>query len=517
MLYKLLISAAFIPSAVLAAGHLKLDFNVEKGQTKVDVLKRSLAASSDDLVKRDPLSVDLTNYNKTEYVLDLLMGSEKQKVTFKIDTRTSDLWVLPSDGTCSVDSDDSDSASASAVASEPASTCSGIGSFNTGKSSSFEANGPQNSRIVFRQNRAVFGSWGSDNVVIGDVVIKNASLVVADDSGAYYGTLGVGLKEQAYGAIIYQFPFQYETFPFLMKTQGIIDKAAYSLYLNEDANLGAILFGGVDHAKYSGDLVTLPILRTMRGLTNCATQANYSYSSVQIALDSITIANGATNIDLTLNEYPAIIDLSSAISSLPADVFSNLVTILSGNYDSDKEAYVVDCGLANNLSMMLSFGGQQISVPMSEVIQNVDDNTCVLSVLESEEISPAVVIGHNFLRHMYVVIDLEDHQVSVAASSYSADEEIETISSAIPGAIKAVNFEVAICLAQREASVTQVATTNSAASSAITANTKATNKGSAAATASVSSTRSKAGAVSMKHTSTGGLILMICAAFLLLL
>lgn len=511
MLYTSLLSAALIPSAVLAAGHLKLDFNVEKGQTNADVYKRNLA-------KRDPLSVGLTNYNETAYVLDLLMGSEKQKATFKIDTRTSDFWVLPPGDSCGGDSEDSDNASASASASDSVSTCPGIGSFDTGKSSSFEANGPQNSRIIFRDNRAVFGSWGSDDVVIGDVVIKDAALIVADDSSAYYGTLGVGLKEQAYGAIIYQFPFQYETFPFLMKSQGIIDKAAYSLYLDEDANQGTILFGGVDHSKYTGDLVTLPILRTMRGLTNCATQANYSYSSVQIALDSITIANGATDIDLTSNAYPAIIDSSTTISSLPSDVFSNLVTILSGDWDADNEVYVVDCGLANNLSMNLSFGGQLIPVPMSEIVENVDDNTCVLSMLEGDASSSAVVIGHNLLRHMYVVIDLEDHQVSVAKSTSSYNEEIETISSAIPGAIEAAHFDVAICLAQREASVTQVATTNSAASSATTANTRTTKQGSASAAATTaSSTRSKAGAVSLRTGSAGGLILMICAAFLFLL
>jgi hypothetical protein len=45
-----------------------------------------------------------------------------------------------------------------------------------------------------------------------------------------------------------------------MKTAGIINRKAYSLYLNDlQANKGAIIFGGVDSTKYTGDLIALPL------------------------------------------------------------------------------------------------------------------------------------------------------------------------------------------------------------------------------------------------------------------
>ena len=45
-----------------------------------------------------------------------------------------------------------------------------------------------------------------------------------------------------------------------MKTAGSINRRAYSLYLNDlQASKGAIIFGGVDSTKYTGDLVALPL------------------------------------------------------------------------------------------------------------------------------------------------------------------------------------------------------------------------------------------------------------------
>lgn len=45
-----------------------------------------------------------------------------------------------------------------------------------------------------------------------------------------------------------------------MKAAGVINRKAYSLYLNDlRSTKGAIIFGGVDTTKYTGDLVALPL------------------------------------------------------------------------------------------------------------------------------------------------------------------------------------------------------------------------------------------------------------------
>jgi hypothetical protein len=42
---------------------------------------------------------------------------------------------------------------------------------------------------------------------------------------------------------------------------GLTERAAFSLWLNDlNAGIGSILFGGVDTDKYTGDLISLPIV-----------------------------------------------------------------------------------------------------------------------------------------------------------------------------------------------------------------------------------------------------------------
>lgn len=45
-----------------------------------------------------------------------------------------------------------------------------------------------------------------------------------------------------------------------MANQGVINTAAFSLYLNDLESQGNILFGGYDQAKYIGDLQTVDLL-----------------------------------------------------------------------------------------------------------------------------------------------------------------------------------------------------------------------------------------------------------------
>jgi hypothetical protein len=53
---------------------------------------------------------------------------------------------------------------------------------------------------------------------------------------------------------------EYNTTVMTMANQGVINSAAFSLYLNDLESQGNILFGGYDQAKYVGDLQTVELL-----------------------------------------------------------------------------------------------------------------------------------------------------------------------------------------------------------------------------------------------------------------
>lgn len=93
-----------------------------------------------------------------------------------------------------------------------------------------------------------------------------------------------------------------------MVTQGIIDRSAYSLYLNdEEAFTGSILFGGVDSTKYTGDLVALPLQ-----------PVNDTVSTFYVALTDIFINDNTRTSSLTgqtLLVYP----LCSTVEQRPSN------------------------------------------------------------------------------------------------------------------------------------------------------------------------------------------------------
>lgn len=63
----------------------------------------------------------------------------------------------------------------------------------------------------------------------------------------------------------------------------MIAKAAYSLYLDSSSSSeGSILFGGIDHAKYTGDLTTIDIVPK---------DGEYLYSQIPLSHIAASINN----------------------------------------------------------------------------------------------------------------------------------------------------------------------------------------------------------------------------------
>lgn len=73
-----------------------------------------------------------------------------------------------------------------------------------------------------------------------------------------YGIMGLGFPSGEFASN--QNLSEYNTTVLTMANQGVINSAAFSLYLNDVASQGSILFGGYDTAKYTGELQTLDLI-----------------------------------------------------------------------------------------------------------------------------------------------------------------------------------------------------------------------------------------------------------------
>lgn len=104
------------------------------------------------------------------------------------------------------------------------------------------------------------GDWAVDTVTVGgSPPIHDQQIGVALEAVDHHGVVGVGFdtnespNESPNGI----YPSVMDNF----KNQGIIMRKAFSLYLNAMQDItGAIIFGGIDTAKYTGDLVAMPMM-----------------------------------------------------------------------------------------------------------------------------------------------------------------------------------------------------------------------------------------------------------------
>ena len=193
--------------------------------------------------KRDALPMPLIN-DKILYTTELEIGSNKDKVSVSIDTGSYDLWVMSNDAVCykvsefqtegapqlpdifnDIDQDYS---------------CTFNGTYNSKSSKTFK-NTSEDFSIGYVDGSAAQGVWGYDSVQFGQYGVTGLKIGIANRSSVSDGILGIGIANG------------YDNFPVLLQKQGLINKIAYSVYLNSsNSTTGTILFGAIDHAKYEG-------------------------------------------------------------------------------------------------------------------------------------------------------------------------------------------------------------------------------------------------------------------------
>lgn len=307
--------------------------------------------------------------------------------------------------------------------------CTAYGSFETSKSDSFHKNSSAPPfAIQYADGSDAVGQWGYDDVEIGGSKVKGLSFAVVNETGSEMGVLGIGLPglETTYTGQRAGDPYKYENLPLKMKSQGLIKKSAYSLYLSEeDAKSGTVLFGAVDTAKFDGNLQTLKVLDTGLGYDEPI--------RLQIRLDSIKVE------DTPLYDagVAAVLDSGSTLSYFPSILAKRMGKMLGGKYSSNLGAYQIKCPSSSSANVTFDFGGAKILVPLSELVLSYGKQ-CYLGILESK--SPYVLLGDNFLRRAYVVYDLDDNEISLAQVKYTSDENIQAISSSVPKALKAPGY-----------------------------------------------------------------------------
>ncbi|KAF2216312.1 hypothetical protein CERZMDRAFT_56039 [Cercospora zeae-maydis SCOH1-5] len=346
------------------------------------------------LRKRDTLVVTLDN-QETLYFANVSIGTPEQKFRLHLDTGSSDLWV---------------NVASSYVCKQKGSLCSISGTYSANDSStSSYVNSDFN--ISYVDGSGATGDYVTDVVKIGGTTLEAQQFGVGYTSTSEESILGVGYPRNEV-VVQYGGGKTYPNVPQNLVDTGAINSNAYSLWLNDlDASTGSILFGGVNTAKYTGALETLPIVKD-QGV----------YAEFIIALTAVG-ANGQSGSIASNQAIPALLDSGSSLMYLPNDIAQSIYDSVSAQYDQSQGAAFVECSLGDSDSTIdFTFSSPTIRVPMNElvIVAGTDrgQDVCILGIAPADGSTP--VLGDTFLRSAYVVYDIAQNEISLAQTSFNS-------------------------------------------------------------------------------------------------
>lgn len=300
--------------------------------------------------------------------------------------------------------------------------CSDAGTFNPEASST---NTFVNHGFIIRyvDKISASGDFVTDDLHFAGQELKNVQFGLGLVSSSGKGFIGIGYAvREGYVTRMNGKPFP--NLPQVLKNQGLIKTNAYSLWLNDrKASHGSLSFGGVDTAKFHGNLTTLPIEKT-----------HGQFEKFYVNLTDIHFTNATGSKKIMSGEstpsLPVLLDSGSTLMHLPKDLTSKIFS----RFRVHKDTAVLDCGLRREKSTLdFTFATAKISVPMSELVlpippdqdgneRTADDGTrlCRLGITSSVKPTSSSSLGDTFLRSAYVVYDITNNEISIAPTNFNA-------------------------------------------------------------------------------------------------
>ncbi|KAF4345982.1 aspartyl ase SAP3 precursor [Fusarium beomiforme] len=403
-----------------------LAVGVSAGTVSAPIVKQRFHHDS-SLDKRDTLGLAaLNNVTGGGYYAEFQIGTPGQNISFQLDTGSSDTWL---------NSDDTDLCKSKAKQ-ENIGPC--MTTFKPDKSSTFKLVDRDGFDIAYLDSREISGDYFNDTVTIDGKSIKQQRLGLASESVRPTGIMGLGFSSNvvANGT--------YPTIVENMVSQGLIKRAAFSLWLNDlDSEQGTILFGGLDTKKFVGKLATLPLLPD-------PTTLNLTHFTVSLQDFAVKTPKGQDElkIDSLRKDTVAILDSGATVCLLPEDQVGEIYKAFNVLSVEQVAVPFVDCAYGKDkgkgVSFEFKFDGKTISVPMSEMVinafpdkQEIFDDPAVSSYFDDWDsvcmfgISPIshyglpdsyTLLGDTFLRSAYVVYDLANEQLGIAEANHDTNE-----------------------------------------------------------------------------------------------
>ncbi|KAI8988764.1 aspartic peptidase domain-containing protein [Pilobolus umbonatus] len=405
------------------------------------LIKLPIKRDGSRLNSRDYIGVSLYNANAREYLIELGVGTPVQYFNVTLDTGSSDLWI-------------------------PSVECSRkicpYSRFNALKSTSFNRTGA--SFNIQYGSGSAHGHIGYDTITLkGYPSLANQVLGLAVSTE---GMAGPSLsKERASGILGLGFPGLMTTdvdnqqLPLIMNLfhNEIIHDPVFSIHLNRQDRYGytgEIVIGGYETDRYIGRLNYLPVVmydtNTNRALLgrhhdrDGNGESGYKYWTVPG--QSIVVYSHSKNDILYRTPsdelQPVILDTGTTLSYLPKEIVMELLETVTLDYKSIRLnsekilAYEVKChdfiNQSHDLWFEIEFSSSRTSfikdpinirVPLIELILPQDSQdihqakSCLFGIAPHASTMGGWILGQTILRSAYIVHDMLEYQIGIAAAS----------------------------------------------------------------------------------------------------
>lgn len=322
----------------------------------------------------------------------ILIGTPPQPVTLLIDTGSTDIVVnVYTSEFCQT------------------ATCYLYGLFDP-TSSTTRAPVKHQFKIAYQDGSRASGDFITDVIHIGQQRVDNVQIGLALESNRDSGILGIGYALNE-ANIIQDGKQMQDTYPTLFErlfSSKLIKIMASSIWW-DNPNSGSLLFGGVDTAKFSGNLITVPIVKE-----------HGRYQHLKVELSDIKLPGVSRSHDPSemTKRGPIIVffDTGAVATYFPSWLtYEVWDAVGAGSLDGDGFPFVKCDIMKSKLKFDLIFGFTRISIPLSTLIYQKGGD-CKVLVMENLDTSmrDQGILGANILSALYVIFDITNHEISLA-------------------------------------------------------------------------------------------------------